>query len=179
MPGMRATVSGGYDFEELPEGAFLWIGMPGDYFKEPHFIGGVWRIAALQAGAAIGLVEASAARLRSIDRLGAEAQRSRFGSVAMELVTLAPLVENAACAPHEQRTLLSIAARLRTEAAGLETIRAAEQGLGLQHFTDRSATGRMARDLSVYLRQAARDALLLRFSDHVLAEEGNLWTLLP
>ncbi|MFW8637551.1 hypothetical protein [Cribrihabitans pelagius] len=60
MQGMRATASGGYDFCGLRVQDIRWVGGPGVYLQEPHFVGGVWRIAALQAGAAIGLLDEAA-----------------------------------------------------------------------------------------------------------------------
>jgi len=69
----------------------------------------------------------------------------------------------------------SIAARLFTEEVCLDAIRAVEQSLGLQHFEANSETGRMARDLSVYLRQAARDAFLQRAAQTALGKDGRIW----
>ena len=74
----------------------------------------------------------------------------------------------------EDAVSLSISARLFTEEAALAAIHAVEQSLGLRHFAQGSPTGRMARDLSVYLRQAARDALLQRAADHVLGRDGGI-----
>lgn len=62
MAGMRATVSGDIDLTGLP---FEWIGKAGDYYREPHFLGGVWRIAALQLGRTLGLLGDGRSRLAS------------------------------------------------------------------------------------------------------------------
>lgn len=180
MLGMRATASGTYDFSGLPLGEDALIGAPGDYLKEPHFIGGVWRIAALQAGAAAGLIDAAASTLRDMDRLEAEAQLARLMQVLMRVWAGMALVERAGQASvgdHEEETIVStsIAARLYTEEVALDTIKAVEQSLGLRHFTASSETGRMARDLSVYLRQAARDAFLQRAAGQALSSEKATW----
>ncbi|MFG6565053.1 acyl-CoA dehydrogenase [Sulfitobacter sp. 1A13421] len=180
MLGMRATASGTYDFSGLPLEDDALIGAPGDYLKEPHFVGGVWRIAALQAGAAAGLIDAAATALRDIDRLEAEAQLSRLMQVLMRVWAGMALVERAALAnanDHAEETLVStsIAARIYTEEVALDAIKAVEQSLGLRHFTGTSETGRMARDLSVYLRQAARDAFLQRAARHALSSDQTVW----
>lgn len=181
MRGMKATLSGTYDFNGLGVEPSNWIGAPGDYLKEPHFVGGVWRIAALQVGAATGVLDRAATQLRSIDRMQAEMQKARLMSVLIRAWAGMALVEKAACAAADrelaadQMVSLSIAARLFTEEVGLDAVRAVEQSLGLQHFVAESETGRMARDLSVYLRQAARDAFLQRAADVALCQDGRIW----
>lgn len=181
MRGMKATASGTYDFTDLPEEAYEWIGSPGDYLREPHFVGGVWRIAALQVGAAIGLLDRSAAKLRDMGRMQAEPQKARLLNVLQRAWAGVALVDRAAATAFRENLLpehvvsFSIAARLFTEEVGLDAIRAVEQSLGLQHFQTHSDTGRMARDLSVYLRQAARDAFLQRSAEFALGQEGNVW----
>lgn len=179
MQGMLATASGSYDFSGLA--VQDWVGEPDDYLKEPHFAGGVWRIAALQAGAAIGLLDQAAAALRALGRMEAEAQQARLMAVLMRAWAGAALAERAAQASGdtsleaEQIVTTSIAARLFTEDVGLDAIRAVEQSVGLRHFESGSETGRMARDLAVYLRQAARDAFLQRAARQALGQEGRAW----
>lgn len=180
MHGMRATASGSYEFSGLPAQGIRWIGGPDDYHREPHFVGGVWRIAALQAGAAIGLLDMAATELRAMCRMQAEAQQARLMSVLMRAWAGAALTERAAQAAGEdiaaeQAVALSIAARLTTEEIALDSIRAVEQSIGLRHFDTASETGRMARDLAVYLRQAARDAFLQRAARHALGQDGQAW----
>ncbi|MBU2360785.1 MAG: acyl-CoA dehydrogenase [Alphaproteobacteria bacterium] len=182
MLGMRATASGRFDTSGIALQDVIWLGAPGAYVKEPHFIGGVWRIAALQVGATLGLLEAAADGLRARDRLSAPAQMARLSSVAIKAMAAAALVTRAAraaapdadgaahCAP-----ILSAAARLATEEVALDAIRAVEQSVGLAHFADGAVTGRKARDLSVYLRQAARDAFQTRVGEACFNEEGTLW----
>ncbi|MAM41199.1 MAG: acyl-CoA dehydrogenase [Erythrobacter sp.] len=179
MQGMRATASGSYDFSGLS--VEDWIGEPDDYLREPHFVGGVWRIAALQAGAAIGLLDRAASELRAMGRMQAEAQQARLMAVLMRAWAGAALTERAAqvsvdtSLEAEQIVATSIAARLFTEEVGLDAIRAVEQSIGLRHFESSSETGRMARDLSVYLRQAARDAFLQRAARQALVQDDRAW----
>ncbi|MCB1313072.1 MAG: acyl-CoA dehydrogenase [Sedimentitalea sp.] len=174
MLGMRATRSGDYDFD----GARVaeWIGPPGVYFKEPHFIGGVWRIAAIQAGATIGLLQAAAADLERRGRFEAEAQIARLTTASLDTLAAWELVLRAARMvrgngqpePSEAIVALSAGTRLQTERCAQSAIAAVEQSIGLVHFDARSDTGRIARDLAIYLRQAARDALLQRAGRELL-----------
>lgn len=181
MQGMRATASGTYDFTGLSAAQVEWIGNPGDYLKEPHFVGGVWRIAALQAGATAGLLDGAAAELRMAGRMDAEAQKARLMSVLVQGWAGMALVERAADAAvdrgiaQDDIVATSIAARLFTEEVGLDAIRAVEQSIGLRHFEAGSETGRMARDLAVYLRQAARDAFLQRAAENAFGEDYRFW----
>lgn len=181
MQGMRATASGSFDFTGLPVDRIEWIGDPGDYLKEPHFVGGVWRIAALQAGATVGLLDLAATELRAAGRMGAEAQRGRLMDVLMRTWAGMALTERAAGAAADRHiapddiVTTSIAARLFTEEVGLDAIRAVEQSIGLRHFEAGSETGRMARDLAVYLRQAARDAFLQRAAQTALGVDERIW----
>ncbi len=181
MRGMKATASGTYDFTGVKSDDVTWIGNPSDYLQEPHFVGGVWRIAALQVGAAVGLLDRAAAQLRAMGRMQAEPQKTRLMSVLMRAWAGMSFVERAALAtvrtdlPSEQIVATSISARLMTEEVALDAIRAVEQSIGLQHFGSNSGTGQMAGDLSVYLRQAARDAFLQRAADAALTQDGAIW----
>lgn len=184
MLGMKATASGRYDLDGIATSGILWLGGPGDYLKEPHFVGGVWRIAALQIGGTVGLLDAAAGVLRDRGRLDAPAQMARLSAVAIRSFGASALVTQAArmaarCPPSAAETsaALSAAARLLTEEVGLDAIRAVEQCLGLAHFENGSVTGRKARDLAVYMRQAARDAFQARVGDVAFTEAGNLWEL--
>ena len=181
MQGMQATASGTYDFTDLSDDRIEWVGGPGDYLQEPHFVGGVWRIAALQAGATAGLLDVAATELRAADRMQSEAQKARLMNVLMQVWAGMALVERAADAGVDRHVAkddlvaASIAARLFTEETALHAIRAVEQSIGLRHFSAGSETGRMARDLSVYLRQAARDAFLQRAAQTALGREYRIW----
>jgi len=181
MRGMQATASGTYDFDKLPRDRIEWIGGPGDYVQEPHFVGGVWRIAALQAGAAVGLLDMAATELRNMGRMQAEAQKTRLMTMLIRAWAGMALVERAAGATTDRHlnpddiVATSIAARIFTEEVGLDAIRAVEQSIGLRHFEKDAETGRMARDLSVYLRQAARDAFMQRAAETSLGQDGQIW----
>ena len=187
MRGMRATRSGGHDFAGIEVDEVDWIGAPGCYVTEPGFVSGVWRIAALQLGATFGLLDAARRHLGGLERMGAEAQLTRLTPPMMRALAAETFVRRAACfgestantATPEQGVALSAAARLLTEEIAQQTIAAVEQSVGLVHFSQGSETGRMAEDLATYLRQAARDALLLRVVRHTLDTPRPVWEMLP
>ena len=77
----------------------------------------------------------------------------------------------------ENRLQLSILARLETEEIGQAAIAAIERGIGLQHFDEVSDTGRIARDLAVYMRQVARDAFAQRAGRTAFCAQHDLLEL--
>ncbi len=186
MSGMRATRSGDFDFTGIEMDHSMCVGAPDVYLCEPGFIGGVWRTAALQLGAAAGLLDVAARQLRQMDRFGAEAQIARLTNVAIRVLGGERLVARAAeFAEHdagrkapESAVALSGSARLLSEEIGLQAIAAVEQSLGLSHFERDSESGRIARDLAVYMRQAGRDALLTRVGKQLLGTD-SIWEFLP
>ena len=184
--GMRATASGDFDAAGMPASALRWIGKPGQYFDEPSFIGGVWRIAAVQLGGTLGLLHAAAGQLAELGRLGAEQQVARLAPVLTRALAAGAFTERAALvaegpvgiADPERAVSLSAQARLLTEEIGQDAIAAVERSIGLQHFDEAAPTGRIARDLATYMRQAARDALLQRAGTWALQHQGPYSALL-
>ncbi len=184
--GMRATASGDFDAEGMPASALHWIGTPGQYLQEPGFIGGVWRIAAVQLGGTLGLLHAAASQLAGLGRLGAEQQVARLAPVLTRALAAGAFVDRAARvaegpkgrAEPERAVSLSAQARLLTEEVGQDAIAAVERAVGLQHFDETAQTGRIARDLATYMRQAARDALLQRAGSWALQPQDPYSALL-
>ncbi len=182
MAGMKATVSGRYDLDGIDRRTFHLFGDPGCYHREPWFVGCVWRIAAIQIGGVFGLLDAARSRLDALGRLRAESQIARLASVLKRALGAVGLVEraagqvgrDAALTNPEHAVALSILARLLTEEVGQTAIAAVERSVGLQHFHDGAITGRIARDLAVYMRQATGDAFLQRAGAEVLCSEGRL-----
>ena len=178
--GMRATVSGDFDATGLPLSDLLWVGGPGQYLEEPGFIGGVWRIAAVQTGGTLGLLRAAADHLAARGRLEAEGQVARLAPVLTRALAAADFTWRAAiCAEclegerdPERAVSLSAQARLLTEEIGQDAIAVTERAVGLPHFDMGAPTGRIARDLATYMRQAARDALLQRAGAWMLGQPG-------
>ena len=179
MLGMHATASGDIDLTGL---APLWIGPPDAYHREPSFVGGVWRIAALQLGGTLGLLAAARDHLADLDRLAAEAQVARLAGPLSRAMAAFGLVEKAAtvaegaegAADPDRAVALSIQARLLTEDLAQDAVAAVERSVGLAHFAHGSQTGRIARDLATYCRQAARDAMEQRAGRTALIRPGPL-----
>ncbi len=179
--GMRATVSGDFDATGMLASSLCCFGAPGRYLEEPGFIGGVWRIAAVQVGATLGLLRAAADHLQGLGRLMAEPQVARLAPVLTRALAAADFVRRAAiCAEGpagqqepERAVSMSAQARLLTEDVGQDAIAAVERSVGLPHFDEDAITGRIARDLGTYMRQAARDALLQRAGGWALGRPGS------
>ena len=182
MAGMRATASGEIDLTGLVP---VWLGGPGDYFREPNFVGGVWRIAALQLGGTLGLLGAARDVLSERGHMEADAQVARLGPLIGRAMAAFGLVERAAAvadgpcgeADPDRAVTLSIQSRLLTEELAQDAIAAVERCVGLTHFADGAGTGRRARDLATYCRQAARDAFEQRAGRIALGRPGPLSAL--
>ena len=120
MSGMRATLSGDVDLSGLTP---HWLGGPGAYYQEPYFVGGVWRIAALQLGGTLGLLGEARDWLAAHRRLEAEAQIARLGPLIGRSLAAFGLIERAAGVAMGARgrddpdraVMLSSQARLLTE----------------------------------------------------------------
>ena len=184
--GMRATALGDFDASGMAASALRWIGPPGAYLEEPGFVGGTWRIAAVSLGGTLGLLRAAADHLAAAGRLGAEAQVARLAPVLTRALAAGAFVRAAAevaegQAGHrdpERAAALSAQARLLTEEVGQDAVAAVERSVGLAHFDEDAPTGRIARDLATYLRQAARDAFLQRAGAWALGRPGPYSALL-
>lgn len=167
MAGMQASCSGTFDCDGLVAEP---IGGPGVYTVEPFFVGGTWRIAAVTLGGIVGLIEHASRVLRERGQQDAEAQLTRLAPISVRAVAAWPAILRAArfasgpdghAAP-EEAAVLSVSCRLLTEELGQDAIAAVERSVGLSMFTTDDPTGRHARDLACYMRQATRDAFLLR-----------------
>ncbi|KQT50971.1 hypothetical protein ASG43_06910 [Aureimonas sp. Leaf454] len=166
MSGMRASRSGRYDASRLTAGPEDVIGRPGDYKREPYFVGGIWRCAAVQLGAIERIVELTIGALRDGGRLDHPLQMQRVGSMLMEARSARLFVEDAARRVEggevdAAAVSHSAYARLRTEAAGLAVMEAAERAIGLGIFCEGHPIEPILRDLRVYLRQANPDGTLI------------------
>ncbi|WP_062209803.1 acyl-CoA dehydrogenase family protein [Aureimonas sp. AU12] len=174
MRGMRASRSGAFDFEglHLPPGAE--VGAPDDYRREPFFVGGIWRCAAAQLGAVERIVQLSVETLQASGRAEHPLQLARIGEAILAARDARLQVEAAAAAVESDgdpklATSLAAFSRLRVEAAGMLVIALAERAIGLALFADGHPLERMTRDLSVYLRQANPDHLLLDHTRQLMA----------
>ena len=184
VSGMRATASGDFDATGLVLARDALLGGPGDYHREPHFQGGVWRYAAAQLGGIEALVEAMRADLTARGRLSDPCQAARFahGAMACETARLwvraAALTVEAPGAGPDSATR-SVLARLIVEQAAAETMTEVDRALGTAaHFTGHPVE-RLRRDLGFYLRQAAPDQALHAAALSLAAQAaavGDFWS---
>lgn len=151
--GMRATRSGGHDMLGL-NGELL--GQPGDYIREPHFEGGIWRYAALHAGA----VEALADALRQHKGDPSPMQAARLVEVTRLAVGARLWVEHAARTVEdslEPDITAALLAREAVEEACLRGMALCERAFGTVAFMEGNPVERIRRDLGFFLRQANLD----------------------
>ena len=182
MRGMAGSRSGTYDFEGIVVDAGAEIGKAGDYQKEPHFVGGIWRCAAAQLGAIERLVTLLVEGLNASNRFDHPLQTARVGEAIMAARTARLWIEDAARRVESATTpddiaravSLSAFARLQTEAAGMTVINLVERGIGLSSFAHEHAAEALGRDLAVYLRQANPDAVLLEHARVLAAQPLDL-----
>ncbi len=179
--GMRATVSGRYDFDGLEAEP---LGGAGDYLREPYFQGGVWRYAAVHVGGLEALAEAVRRAVRGFGDAANEAQLHRVARVAGLAHGARLFVTDAACrveAPSagEEEVALSLAARETVETACLEAMALADRALGTRSFVTGHPVDLLRRDLGFFLRQADLDGKLRRVG-RTLCESrkpiGAIWS---
>jgi alkylation response protein AidB-like acyl-CoA dehydrogenase len=189
--GMRGSVSGTIAFGGTPVAPDRLVGGPEDYHRQPWLVAGVARYAAAQLGAAEQLLVELATALRSGRRDTDEVQLGRVAEVARLLEggrlwldrsaalteALGPLFDPAATVGDGDAARLDEFAaylgmtRLSVEHASLETLRLVEQALGARSFVRPSVVEQLHRDLTVYLRQPARDASVARVGRWVLGQD--------
>lgn len=185
VSGMRATASGAFDASGLTLAPDALPGGPGDFHREPHFHGGVWRFAAAQLGGLEALVEAMRADLAARGRLSDPRQAARFagGAVACETARLwvreaALTVEAPGAGP--DCAARAVLARLVVERAASETMAETDRALGAaSHFLDHPVE-RLRRNPPFHLRQAAPDGALQSASETLAAQPravGDFWTV--
>lgn len=157
--GMRASVSGRYDLEELALDPAMLLGQPGDYDREPRFTAGAWRFCAVQLGGIEALLAETRTGLRNEVR-AEPVQRARFAEAVVAMRSAGFwVVEAAKRFVSEDPDAVHIARLTRgvVEEAGLTAMDAAARLLGTRSAFDGERADKIIRDLSLYLRQAAPD----------------------
>ncbi|MBB2178995.1 acyl-CoA dehydrogenase [Gluconacetobacter tumulicola] len=169
--GMRATVSGRFDFSGLEIDAGHIIGQPGDYVREPHFEGGIWRYCAAHLGGAEALVALWRDALATRGRLDDPMQLGRYARAVSLCRAMASLLRETArtveAATDEREAIdaavaAALLARQFVEEGCVEILQLAEKSLGTAAYMTGTPIERVRRDLSIFLRQAAPDAKLLK-----------------
>jgi alkylation response protein AidB-like acyl-CoA dehydrogenase len=178
--GMRASRSGRVDFTGVELGDDALIGGPDDYHREPHFNGGSVRFAAVQLGGAQALFDACTDYLGGLDRTGDPHQQMRLGEMAVGLETgylwlggAARLLERSDTDPAD---LVAYAQMTRTaiERVCLDVIERADRCVGARGLQPPHAIERIGRDLRLYLRQPATDAVVTAAGAHAAARGARL-----
>ena len=162
--GMRGTASGRCDLDGLAVADGDLLGVPGDYLREPHFQGGVWRYAAVWLGAMRAMTRATAAHLEARGQSEAPLQSARLLRMVQAVETArlwlgaaAREVERPGAAPEAAAT--AILARLRAADEAVALMAAMDEALGAASFATAHPVERPRRDLQLYLRQADPDGL--------------------
>jgi alkylation response protein AidB-like acyl-CoA dehydrogenase len=164
--GMRATVSGHYDFSGMAVPAEAFVGEPDDYEREPMFTAGAWRFTAVQLGAIEALMRHLRDHLKAMKTDGDPIHRARFARAAAAARTAYLWVREAAAQtelnPKADAAALVQMTRGVVEEAGLHVMEAAQRSIGTRAFFTGSPVSRIMRDLALYLRQPSPDLALDR-----------------
>jgi len=181
--GMKATLSGTFDFDGMTVGADALLGQPGDYGREPHFEGGVWRYAALHVGGMEALAEA--ARRHAVDGGFADdpLAAARLADLALACETGRLWVERAAFRVEadgagETDVAYVLLAREAVERACLTVIETVDRLIGAASFFEGHPVERIRRDLSFFLRQANLDGKRAKAARSVAGSDapvGDMW----
>jgi len=158
--GMRATGSGLYDFTGVVVTPEMWLGVAGDYEREPRFTGGAWRFTAVQLGAVERLVMLLREHLKDGPGHADPLQRRAFALAVAAARTAGLWVRQAASVTEQGRpeaVALTLMTRGVVEQAGLKVMEIAARTIGTRSFFDDQEVDRITRDLGLYLRQAQPD----------------------
>ena len=173
LHGMRASASGTVRFDATPVSPGALIGQPGDYLREPHLSTGAWRTSAVTLGGLNALVTATRDQLAHKGHHEAPLQQDRFGKMLIAQETARLWTVSAAHRVGHGTVADQVAyvnlARIAVEAACLDAMRLAQRALGLGAFVQPNPVERLLRDLAVYLRQPAPDAVLTEAAYHALS----------
>lgn len=180
--GMKATTSGVFDFTGLIVEEDVLFGEPGDYEREPHFEGGIWRYCAAQLGGADAIVTEWRTYLMNHGRTNDPFQLMRLARATALCRAAATMLEDCALkveAAHsgspdqvDRAVLGSLLARQFIEETCVEVMMLAEKSLGVAAHLLSNPIERMRRDLSLYIRQSAPDAKLLK-AGQILCQLGE------
>ncbi len=176
--GMEATVSGTVDLTGIELGNDTLLGPPDVYYQEPWFNGGAIRFVAVHLGGAQALYDAARAYLQKGRRTDHPIQRQRAAEMAMRVESGdlwlrggAAVFERQPTVAHEVAAYVGMA-RLSVEAIAQDVIRTTERMVGARGLMRPFPFPRLIRDLTMYLRQPAPDAVTDRVGRHVLDHPG-------
>lgn len=176
VSGMKATASGRYDFEGTVAGSEAILGEVGDFLREPHFEGGVWRYAALHLGAMEAMAEAVRQSLLARETHD-PSQMHRLASLAASCLACRTMLEEVAArveAPGAGAAEVAqvLLAREMVENACQDAIAVVDRALGTASYFEGHPVERIRRDLGFFLRQANLDGKL-RLAASAILESPN------
>jgi alkylation response protein AidB-like acyl-CoA dehydrogenase len=171
--GMEASESFRVDFAGTSLASKDLLGRPGDYGRQPWFFGGALRFLAVQTGVVERLTAEAAAYIVEQKRESDALQLVRAAEMRVALRTCLHWLRAGATAwtafdAEESETnaaaVLDIVdmARVAVERAALDVIEAAVRSVGARGLLHPVPIAGLVRDLQMYLRQPAPDAVLMR-----------------
>ena len=176
LHGMRSCANGTVRFDSVALPPEALIGQPGDYLREPSLSTGAWRTSAVTLGGLDALVSATRQQLNRRNRAGDLQQQDRFGRIMIAHETARLWTVEAAQRgedddlPVADRVAYVNLARVAIETAALDIMQLVQRSLGLPAFVRPNPVERLLRDLAVYLRQPAPDAVLAEAAQHGLQQ---------
>lgn len=185
--GMRPTLTGSFDFSDMEIKETDLLGKPGDFYLEPHYIGGVWRHSVTQLGGAEAIIDTWREMLVRNKKLDDPFQLTRIAKARSEtlaasamLYKTACLVEEASRNPTEKNSddavLASLLAHDQMEEVCTRILALCEKSLGMEALIERCPIERMRRDLSMFIRHIAPDKRLLQAAKFLVERKGEpLW----
>lgn len=185
--GMKATASYKVDFSGVELDERSLIGRPDDYHRQPWLSGGAIRFAAVQLGGAEALFNATRQYLHDLKRTADPYQETRLGQMAIALESGNLWLQGAAdqfarhsamfggdpCeAQPEAARLVAYANMVRTaiEQICMDTMQLCERSIGTRGLLPPYPMERIIRDLTLYLRQPAFDAVLADVGKYTLRQ---------
>jgi alkylation response protein AidB-like acyl-CoA dehydrogenase len=175
--GMEATASYRVDFSGVEVGSDDLIGGPGDYYRDPWFGAGAVRFTAVQLGGAEALYDATRRYIAELHR-GPDHPPAQWRAAEMAAAVeggnlwLRGGADMWERPPEESEAIVNYAAmmRLAIETICNRVIAHAETSASARGLMRSYPMGRVIRDLTMYLRQPAADAVISRLGRHVLAD---------
>ncbi len=173
--GMEATASYRVDFSGIELTPEDLIGPPGCYYRDPWFGAGAVRFTAVQLGGAERLYDVTRRYLRELHR-GPDHPPAQWRAAEMAAAIESGnlWLRGGADAweqpPDAPDAIVNYAAmmRLAIEAICNRVIALAEISVSARGLMQPYPMGRLIRDLTMYLRQPAADAVVARLGRHVL-----------
>ena len=176
--GMQATNSFAVDLTNITVGKQDLLGSLGDYHEQPFFGAGAIRFVAGHLGGALAVGDATRNHLVQSGRHGDPHQALRLGQMTAELeaafcyvraayVRVAPSIAWTACERSLTDPLIADSARVHMEGAAERIMALATRTVGCAGLMTTHPLARSLCDLTVYLRQPAPDAAVVRLGKSV------------